>query len=229
MKFGLLIWHRWTNCQNRTQVLSTYWLLLTVFHAFYVLNHSNQNMQQQQLKPSNKWLSINSRKKFGWTLERSLREILKHFARGETFKFIKLSAKRSLLLLKETSALWRTLLTSIWKKNEHISQLKNFVQIINSRINRVTKIALKKVTKKDVPYVLSLNTIAYEKLVIQPKFQIGDFVRKSKVDLHFRKGYKQTCTNEVFEIYDIPTINLPTYSLIDSNQDPIRGKFYQLE
>ena len=111
----------------------------------------------------------------------------------------------------------------------YISQLKNFVQTINSRVNRVTKIAPNKVTKKDVPYLLSLNTIASEKLVSRPKFRIGDFVRISKVDLPFRKGYKQTFTNEVFEIYNIPTTSPPTYSLIDSNQDPIRGKFYQLK
>ena len=111
----------------------------------------------------------------------------------------------------------------------HVSQLKNFVQTINSRINRVTKTAQNKVTKKDVPYLLSLNAIASEKLVSLHKFRIGDFVRISKFDLPFRKGYKQTFTNEVFEVYDIPTIKPPTYNLIDSSQDPIRGKFYQLE
>ena len=111
----------------------------------------------------------------------------------------------------------------------YISQLKNFVQTINSRINRVTKIAPNKVNKKDVPYLLSLNASASEKLVSRPKFRIGDFVRISKIDLPFRKGYKQTFTDEVFEVYDIPTINPPTYSLIDSNQNPISGKFYQLE
>ena len=107
--------------------------------------------------------------------------------------------------------------------------MKNFVQTINSRINRLTKIAPNKVTKKDVPYLLSLNASASEKLVSRPKFRIGDFVRISKIDLPFRKGYKQTFSNEVFEVYDIPTINPPTYSLIDSNQNPISGKFYQLE
>ena len=111
----------------------------------------------------------------------------------------------------------------------YISQLKNFLQTINSRINRVTKIAPNKVAKKDVPYLLSLNASASEKLVCRPKFRIGGFVRISKIDLPFRKGYKQTFTNEVFEVYDIPRINPPTYSLIDSNQNPISGKFYQLE
>ena len=103
------------------------------------------------------------------------------------------------------------------------------MQTKNSRINRVTKTAPNKVTKKDVPYLLSLNAIASEKLVSRPKFRIRDFVKVSKVDLPFQKCYKQTFTNEMLEVNDIPTINPPTYSLVDSNQVPIRGKFYQLE
>ena len=110
----------------------------------------------------------------------------------------------------------------------HLS-VSNFVQTINSRINRVTEIAPNKFSEKDVPYLLSLNAIASEELVSRPKFWIGDFVRISKIDLPFRKGYKQTFSNELFEVYDIPTMNPPTYSIIDSNQDPIRVKFYQLE
>ena len=60
-------------------------------------------------------------------------------------------------------------------------------------------------------------------------FDVGEFVRISKADLPFRKGYKQTFTKEVFEIYDIPTTNPPTYSLIDASQEPVKGKFYELE
>ena len=54
-------------------------------------------------------------------------------------------------------------------------------------------------------------------------------MRISKADIPFRKGYKQTFTNEVFEIFDIPTKAPPTYSLIDSRLEPLRGKFYELE
>ena len=76
--------------------------------------------------------------------------------------------------------------------------------------------ALNKVTKKDVPYLISIIFNTSAKLVRRPKFYVGDFVQISKADLPFRKGYKQTFTNEVFEIYDIPTTNPPTYSLIDT-------------
>ena len=105
--------------------------------------------------------------------------------------------------------------------------MRSFVKTINSRVHRVTKLAPNKVTKKDVSYLISLIFDASTKLVLRPKYCVGDFL--SKADLPFRKGYKQTFTNKVFEIYDIPTTNPPTYSLIDATQVPVKGKFYELE
>ena len=110
-----------------------------------------------------------------------------------------------------------------------MNQLQSFVQTINSRVNRVTKLAPNKVTKKGVPYLISLICNTTAKLVRRPEFYVGDFVRISRADLPFRKGYKQTFTNEVFEIYDIPTSNSPAYSLIDASQEPVKGKFHELE
>ena len=104
----------------------------------------------------------------------------------------------------------------------YINELQSFVQTINSRVNRVTKLAPNKMTKKDVPYLISLTFNDSANLVRRPKFDVGDFVRISKADLPFRKGYKRTFTNEFFEIYDIPTTNPPTYSLIDASQEPVK-------
>ena len=107
--------------------------------------------------------------------------------------------------------------------------MQSFVQTINSRVDRVTKLTPNNLTKKDVPYLRSLIYDASAKLVLRPKFYVGDFVQISKADLPFRKGYKQTFINEVFEIYDIPTTNPPNYSLTDATQEPVKEKFYELE
>ena len=109
----------------------------------------------------------------------------------------------------------------------YIDQLDQFVKTINSRVNRVTKIAPNKVTKKDVPRLVSLTvqTSSNQK----PKFYIGDFVRIVKKDKAFRKSYKQSFTDEVFEITGIPTLSPPTYSLVDTDKEPIQGKLYQPE
>ena len=74
-------------------------------------------------------------------------------------------------------------------------------------------LASNKVTKKDVPRLVSLtaNTATSQK----PKFFIGDFVRIVKKEETFGKGYKQSFTDEVYEIASIPTLHPPTYSLFD--------------
>ena len=134
-------------------------------------------------------------------------------------------AERNIRLLKN---LMYKYIVDKWTYS-YINQLHSFVQTINSRVNRVMKLARNKVTKKDVPYLISLIFYTSAKLVRRPTVYVGDFVRISNADLPFRKGYKQTFTNKVFEIYDIPTRNPPTYSLIDASQEPVKGKFYELE
>jgi transposase len=97
---------------------------------------------------------------------------------------------------------------------------------MNTRINRTTGIAPSKVTKKDVPYLISLFTVNIKK---KPKFQIGDIVRIAKKDLPFKKGYQQSYTDETFQIIDIVTKNPPTYTLMDAVGEIIKGKFYEKE
>ena len=79
-------------------------------------------------------------------------------------------------------------------------------------------------TKKDFPYLKSLMFNASANLVYWPKFYVGEIVRISKADHRFRKRYKQTITNKVFEIYDITATNPTTYSLIDASQEPVNKK-----
>ena len=69
----------------------------------------------------------------------------------------------------------------------YINKLQDFVNTINSRTNRVTKIAPNEVTKKDVPHLISLKLEQLQKLVRRPKLYVGDFVRIAKIDLLFEK------------------------------------------
>ena len=54
-------------------------------------------------------------------------------------------------------------------------------------------------------------------------------MRIVKKDKAFRNSYKQSFTEEFFEITGTPTLNPPTYSLVDADNEPIPGKFYQLK
>ena len=97
------------------------------------------------------------------------------------------------------------------------------------RVNCVTKIAPNKVTKKHVPHLVSLSAEQLSKFVSKPRFAIANRVRIAKEDLPFKKGYKQSFTDEVFTITKIATFNPPTYNLRDEKGENIRGKFYEPE
>ena len=112
---------------------------------------------------------------------------------------------------------------------QYIKKLHDFVDIINSRVNRVTGLAPKKVSDKDVPHLISLVSYKSTKQLRVPKFRVGDFVRVSKENLPFKKGYKQNFTDEIFQIEKIATLNPPTYNLLDSEKEKRLGKFYQPE
>ena len=109
----------------------------------------------------------------------------------------------------------------------YLDKLDAFVKTINSRVNQTIKLAPNKVTKKDVPGLVSLtaNTTNSQK----PKFNIRVFVRIVKKEETFGKDYKQSFTDEIFEIPSNPTLNPSTYSLIDADKEIIQGKFYQPE
>ena len=109
----------------------------------------------------------------------------------------------------------------------YIDQLHKFVNLINSRPNRITKIAPKKVTQHDVPYLISLAANANP--IKKPRYKIGDTVRIRLKIPTFHKGYKIQFTEEVFEITGNPTLNPPTYNIKDKNNQVIEGKFYEPE
>ena len=87
----------------------------------------------------------------------------------------------------------------------------------------------KQSNEKDVLGLILLGAEQSMKLVRRPKLYVGGYVRLAKVDIPFRKGYKQSFTDELFEVFNIPTRNPSTKNLIDSNREPIEGKFYESE
>ena len=77
----------------------------------------------------------------------------------------------------------------------YINDLHKFVHTINSRVNRVTKLAPNKVFKKHESWLVSLAAEKSTKLPKKPKFKIGSLVRIAKWDIPFCKAYKQSFTD----------------------------------
>ena len=167
-------------------------------------------------------------KKFGLTRVESLQASFHHFASKKQLSFIQQTVRLNQLLLNATSARSKQSFSSIYMNctDKCIDSLQHFVYIINSRVNRVTKLAPNQVKKTDEAFLITLQNC---NILQKPKFKIGQHVRiRRKIDL-FHRGYRIQFTEEVFLIVAIETLNPPTYALKDSNEQLIRGKFYENE
>ena len=107
----------------------------------------------------------------------------------------------------------------------YIKELRQFVNTINSHVNRVTQPAPNKTFKKHEPFLISL---AISSKTYKPKYE-GDLIRIAKPDEIFRKGYEQNYTEEVFTVFKVATLSPPSYNLIDANNFLIKGKIYEPE
>ena len=98
--------------------------------------------------------------------------------------------------------------------------MESFVIAIISRTNRVTNLAPNKVTKADVPRLVSSRAEQSLKLVY-----VDVYVKIANVDIPFCKDYKKLFTDEVS---NIPLRTLPTCNLIDTNRDLMDELFTSL-
>ncbi|XP_057335036.1 uncharacterized protein LOC130673842 [Microplitis mediator] len=68
-----------------------------------------------------------------------------------------------------------------------------------------------------------------KKLTKKKKFKVGDKVRITKYKHAFEKGYTPNWTTEIFTIKEVKNTNPTTYKLIDYQDQPIKGGFYEEE
>ncbi|XP_044588800.1 uncharacterized protein LOC123267981 [Cotesia glomerata] len=61
------------------------------------------------------------------------------------------------------------------------------------------------------------------------KFKVGDKVRITKYKHIFEKGYTPNWTTKIFTITQVKNTNPTTYKLIDYQNQPIEGGFYEEE
>jgi hypothetical protein len=65
---------------------------------------------------------------------------------------------------------------------------------------------------------------------VRAKFSVGQHVRISKEKMKFAKGYEQNFSTEIFRIAKVIERRArPVYELVDLNETPIDGRFYQEE
>jgi len=135
----------------------------------------------------------------------------------------------------------KTLKTMMYRYfTKYIDKLKDFVKNYNAtphsslnsiapqNVNESNKVNLfaymylrEKKTKKSFPV---------KKRKTRFKFKIGSLVRISHLKQPFTRAYQQQWSSEIFKVYKrYLRQDIPQYQLIDFQNEPIKGNFYQSE
>lgn len=115
---------------------------------------------------------------------------------------------------------------------EWLSILQQIAQEYNATPSSRTKFSpIEILSSKNIQRKL-LRTIYKKRVVVmsQPKFKTGEYVRISLARDVFKKSYWENWSFEPFIIDKIYKHTNPhTYSLIDLDKKPIKGRFYEME
>ena len=154
-------------------------------------------------------------------------EFKKHCA-GAGIEIYSTMSKRKVAFAERTISSLKNIMYRYMEDHgyKYFHKLPQFVTKLNSRLNCTVGIKPKKVENSDFMSVFYGQPIREFK---QPKFTVANKVRISKIDLHFRKGYKPQFTDEVFQIVAIASRKPPTYTIMDDQNLIIRGNFYEKE
>lgn len=130
----------------------------------------------------------------------------------------------------------RTLKNKMWKQftlqgsYKWINILPDLMISYNNTKHQKIKMKPKDVCVKNEKQLLhSIYITPHRVKRLVGKFKIGDKVRVSKYKHIFEKGYTPNWTTEIFTIKTAKNTNPPTYKLVDYQDQPIDGGFYEEE
>ena len=118
---------------------------------------------------------------------------------------------------------------------KYVDKLQDFVYAYNHRVHRSIK---RRPVDVNASNVAEVRAVLYKDkktkmrnrlLRYKPKFDVGDTVRISKLKGLFEKGYEANWSEEIFTVMKRYNWNIPVYRLKDSNNEPLRGTFYDFE
>eukprot|EP00794_Sanderia_malayensis_P013615 gene13615-biopygen10898 len=119
---------------------------------------------------------------------------------------------------------------------KYLEHLQNIVLGLNNSVHTTTRLAPNAVD----PVTVNTARINIEKSIVRrqkkhalwdkrahrPLLHVGDWVRIRKENKTFRRGFQQGFTDELFQVTDVDTHDLPpVYKLQDLRQEPVIGTF----
>ena len=112
----------------------------------------------------------------------------------------------------------------------YIDVLQDLVASYNSRKHRSIGIAPKNVNTNNQKQIWKQQyKSSVKSRAVKKKFKVGDIVKISRTKKTFEKGYLPNFTKEVFAVANALNTNPPTYYLRDTNDEVLKGAFYEPE
>lgn len=130
----------------------------------------------------------------------------------------------------------RTLKNLMWKRftvngsYNWIDMINGLVKLYNTKKHSTIKMKPSEVSKHNEKELLD-TVYAYKKpkTKTKQKFEMDDYVRISKYKGQFEKAYTPNFSTEIFRIVQVLSTDPITYKLVDEENQPIAGGFYQEE
>ena len=182
-------------------------------------------MLLSRLKPSRSWLNEFSRERFGPT-EQISTELLNLWVTRNELTHTQQTEIKSAFFEQNIGSLENLLYNFLEYKwiYQYVNRLQPFLNTINSRVKRVPGLASSKVATRQVPHLVSLASEPSTRLFSKPRFGTG----KWRI-FAVQKGYKQSCTEEIFAITKVATFKPTTYNFRNAKRGIIKSKFYKPE
>mgnify|MGYP001597207249 FL=1 len=131
----------------------------------------------------------------------------------------------------------RTLKTIMWKeltaRNSHewVAIVPELLHAYNNRKHSTLKMTPNEATKHPKETQEVWDRVLDKQPIVtgQTKFNVGDWVRISRIKGKFEKGYDQNWSQEIFKVIGVTRKYPPSYKLADYNGEKIKGSFYDQE
>lgn len=130
----------------------------------------------------------------------------------------------------------RTLKTKMFKyftyhnSYRYVDVLDKFLRAYNNTVHRSMGMAPSQVNAGNVLQVWRRLSERWQRGVRPVRFHVGQTVRISKEKMKFAKGFDKNYSTEVFRVARvIRKYPQPVYELVDLNDTPIDGRFYNEE
>ena len=126
----------------------------------------------------------------------------------------------------------RTLKTRLYKyfaansTTRWIDVIAKLTSAINNSVNRTTGVTPNSIDAHNF-YPHWQRLYSSERVGTLSYYKLGDYVRIPHPREAFSKGYVSQFTDEVFRIARIHTSTPATFELVDGNNEPITGRFYE--